>query len=75
MTAVECAGERPAVVYLKGERHSVRKAAGPWRLHEGWWTVDPTCRDDFDVGLDDGRLIRIYRDLRTGAWLWDGVYG
>ncbi|MBM3267192.1 MAG: hypothetical protein FJZ01_06025 [Candidatus Sericytochromatia bacterium] len=73
--SVECVRGRPAVVVLDGESQPVRRAAGPWHLREGWWTADPTCRDDFDVELADGRLIRIYRDLRTDAWLWDGVYG
>jgi protein ImuB len=72
---VELTGDRPAVVHVDGRRHAIRRAAGPWRLSEGWWTAEPTCRDDFDVELDDDRLLRIYRDLRTGSWLWDGVYG
>lgn len=73
--SVDLAADRPATVHLDGRRHAVRRCAGPWRLSEGWWTADPTCRDDYDLQLDDGRLIRVYQELRTSSWLWDGVYG
>ncbi len=73
--SVDLVADRLRAVHLDGSRHAIRKTAGPWRLSEGWWTADPTCRDDYDLELDDGRLIRVYRELRTGAWLWDGVYG
>ncbi len=73
--AVEWKGMGIEALHLDGRRHAVRRAAGPWRIDEGWWTTDPTCRDDYDVELDDGRLIRIYQEVPGRAWFWDGVYG
>ena len=53
---------------------SVRVAAGPWSLEDGWWTDAPADRDYWDVELSDGGLYRIYRDRGADAWFADGVY-
>jgi len=53
---------------------SVRVAAGPWSLEDGWWSDAPADRDYWDVELSDGGLYRIYRDRADGAWFADGVY-
>jgi protein ImuB len=53
---------------------SVRVAAGPWSLEEGWWSESPADRDYWDVELSDGGLYRIYRARGEGAWFADGVY-
>ncbi len=53
---------------------SVKVAAGPWSLEEGWWTDQPTDRDYWDIELSDGALYRIYRNRKDGAWFADGIY-
>jgi protein ImuB len=53
---------------------SVRVAAGPWSMEEGWWSEAPADRDYWDVELSDGALYRIYRDRTSGNWFADGVY-
>jgi protein ImuB len=53
---------------------SVRVAAGPWSLEEGWWTDSAADRDYWDVELSDGGLYRIYRARNGGEWFADGVY-
>jgi protein ImuB len=53
---------------------SVKIAAGPWSLEEGWWSQEPAARDYWDVELSDGGLYRIYRERKNGAWFADGVY-
>jgi protein ImuB len=53
---------------------SVRVAAGPWSLEEGWWSETPADRDYWDVELSDGGLYRVYRERKGGAWFADGVY-
>ena len=53
---------------------SVRVAAGPWSLEDGWWADAPADRDYWDVELSDGGLYRIYRDRAAGTWFADGVY-
>jgi protein ImuB len=53
---------------------SVRVAAGPWSLEEGWWTEEPADRDYWDIELTDGALYRIYRNRKDGSWFADGIY-
>ncbi len=53
---------------------SVRVAAGPWSMEEGWWSDAPAARDYWDVELAEGGLYRLYRDRASRAWFADGVY-
>jgi protein ImuB len=51
--------------------------AGPWRVEERWWGLatgegPPLARDEYDVCLDDGALLRIARE--GDAWSVRGVY-
>ena len=51
--------------------------AGPWRVDEGWWSGatgvgEPLVRDEYDVLLDDGALLRIARE--PDGWYLRGVY-
>lgn len=56
--------------------------AGPWRADEGWWSRmtgegTPLARDEYDVCLEDGALLRIACEpAATGhaAWSVRGVY-
>jgi protein ImuB len=57
--------------------HEVVEHAGPWRVDEQWWgpalgTGTRLARDEYDVCLDDGALLRIARE--GGAWTLRGVY-
>ncbi len=71
---VESDAASPTAVVWNGTRYRVMTAAGPWRSSGEWWDVNGWARDDWDVALSDGTLCRIARDLRSGAWLLDGVY-
>jgi protein ImuB len=55
---------------------AVVELAGPWRVEEGWWTRAtggaPLARDEYDVWLDDGSLLRIAHE--ADAWSVRGVY-
>jgi protein ImuB len=53
---------------------TVRVAAGPWNLEEGWWSAAPASRDYWDVELSEGGLYRIYRDRLKEKWYADGMY-
>ena len=56
---------------------TVVELAGPWRVDEGWWagaTGSGTAltRDEYDVWLDDGSLLRIAHE--GDAWSVRGIY-
>jgi protein ImuB len=51
--------------------------AGPWRVEEGWWAAatgggSPLVRDEYDLYLDDGALLRIARE--GNQWSVRGIY-
>lgn len=65
---------RPVRVEARGVRGSVVAAAGPWRTTGEWWADTAWARDEWDVGLDDGALYRLFREHRTSGWFVEGVY-
>jgi hypothetical protein len=54
--------------------------AGPWRIEQPWWEDGlgqdtagrDTARDEYDVALDDGRLLRIAHS--QSGWQLRGCY-
>jgi protein ImuB len=66
--------ERPAWVMAASIRGAVREAAGPWRTSGEWWTQTHWARDEWDIGLDNGVLYRIYRELDSSRWFLDAMY-
>ena len=73
--AVRVIGGAPRFVGTPAQ--TVIDAAGPWRVEEGWW-ADATgsgerlVRDEYDVLLDDGSLVRIGHERMS--WSIRGVY-
>ena len=65
---------RPAILEARGVTGSVAAVAGPWRTTGEWWAETEWARDEWDVGLDDGALYRLYREHRTNEWFVEGVY-
>jgi hypothetical protein len=73
--AVRVAGGAPR--FLGTPAQTVVAFAGPWRVDEGWWASatgsgETLTRDEYDVLLDDGSLVRIARE--GDAWSVRGVY-
>jgi hypothetical protein len=64
----------PALVVAEGEvptainRVGVASVREEWRVVDRWWTEDPVRRRYFEVILDDGRNVVVFRDELTGKW-------
>ena len=71
---VELRQDRPARIYSQNVYGNVLEAAGPWRTSGDWWTADPWDRDDWDIGLNNGGLYRIYLKRPAEAWFVEGAY-
>lgn len=71
---VELKQDRPARVFAPGVYGNVMRAAGPWRTSGDWWTKDPWDRDDWDIGLNNGGIYRIYLKRPAASWFVEGVY-
>src|SRR5579862_9289348 len=51
--------------------------AGPWRFSGDWWEREAWSRDEWDLALQNGNTIALYRlvhDLLAGAWFVEGTY-
>jgi protein ImuB len=73
--AVRVIGGAPRFVGTP-EAH-VLDCAGPWRIDDGWWapltgSSERVVRDEYDVLLDDGSLVRIARE--NDRWHVRGIY-
>jgi protein ImuB len=68
---------------------AIVQSAGPWRTSGEWWNdaphppslaadpakASPTCwdRDEWDVGMTDGTIYRLYVERDVGHWFVEGV--
>lgn len=49
--------------------------AGPWRRDGEWWRErGGFARDYYELALDDGRVYRAFRELRSERWYIDGLF-
>jgi len=51
--------------------------AGPWRFSGDWWEREAWSRDEWDLALQNGNTIALYRlvhDLLAGVWFVEGTY-
>lgn len=39
-----------------------------WVVEDGWWTSEPLRRRYFELVLENGRNVVVFRDLSTRAW-------
>ena len=39
-----------------------------WRVVDRWWTEEPVDRRYFEVVLESGHSVCVYRDLEAGCW-------
>ena len=74
-TAGRLNAPRPALVETEfgGEprlvnRQLVALVREEWRVVDRWWTEEPVDRRYFEVILESGQNICVYRDLEAGCW-------
>jgi len=71
---VRLARGRPAQVRAKDLSGRVCRAAGPWRTRALWWEPWPVDREEWDVELQDGALLRLAWDGSGRRWVVEGEY-
>jgi protein ImuB len=65
---------RPVHVSNLSMGGSVMTCAGPWRTSGEWWMPEAWSHEEWDVSLSDGGVFRIYKELMTGRWFFEGRY-
>jgi hypothetical protein len=66
---------RPALVECRVDgapqsvdRESVALVREEWRVVDRWWTEEPVSRSYFDVVLESGRNVVVFRDEEVSRW-------
>ena len=49
-------------------RQAVVNIEDRWRIDDEWWRQEPISRLYFEVTLDSGQRIVLYKDLVNGGW-------
>jgi hypothetical protein len=57
-------GGAPKIV----NRQLVALVREEWRVVDRWWTEEPVDRRYFEVVLESGHSVCVYRDLEVGCW-------
>jgi hypothetical protein len=57
----------PKAVVLGREHLAVAAVQDRWRIDDEWWRKE-VSRVYFELALEDGRTLTIYRDVATGTW-------
>lgn len=65
----------PIRVEWRGESAHIQAARGPERLAAPWWEPAPLPpRDYFEVQLESGRVLWMYREPESGRWFVQGEW-
>ena len=59
---------RLETVTLGRNRLRVENTEDQWEIDEEWWRIRPTSRAYYDVLLEDGQTLTIFRDAVSGKW-------
>lgn len=71
-------GGAPLWVRLEGSWVAVASLIQHWRVEVGWWRTEPgrpVSRDCWRVLLAGGACLDLRRNLRSGAWELERLWG
>jgi len=49
-------------------RQPVAAIREEWRVLDRWWTEEPVSRRYFEVVLESGQTVVVFRDAEQGCW-------
>ena len=59
---------RPLAVSLEGGTLEVVSIDERWEDDAEWWELEPVFKMHYQVTLEDGRRLAIFRNMKTGSW-------
>lgn len=66
---VACGGDgAPVRVEVDGRMRRVGAVRDDWLVQDLWWTGRPIDRHYWEVVVDPGRLVMVYREAADGSW-------
>lgn len=63
----------PRSVVVERKARLVARIRDRWRVDDLWWR-EPLCRIYWELELEDGRVLTLYRDEVAGRW-YEQPYG
>ena len=64
----EDAEQRPVAVTLYGVSVPIESIEGRWQDAGYWWKDNPVVRVSYQVTLEDGQQLKVFRNMLTGGW-------
>ena len=64
----EDAEQRPVAVTVYGVSIPVESIEERWEDEEFWWRDDAVVRVTYQVTLEDGQRLTIFKNMLTGGW-------
>ena len=61
---------RPVAVMVDGKSLAVVSIDDRSEAEEAWWWDDPVVKMNYQVSLEDGRQLTIFRNMMHGGWYW-----
>ena len=58
----------PATIVSNGRMARVTSVEDMWEIVDEWWRVSPIARRYYQVGVEGGATMTVFRDLISGAW-------
>jgi hypothetical protein len=58
---------QPATLTRNGKQSQIAAILNSWRIDDEWWREE-ISRQYFQVELQNGPVITVFRDLITGKW-------
>ncbi len=62
------AGGVPATIQRGGRWVGVAAVLDCYRTNDRWWTAKPIARSYYDLLLEDGRAVTVFRDEISSSW-------
>ena len=64
----EDAEQRPVAVTLYGVSVPIESIEERWEDAGDWWKDNPVVRVSYQVTLEDGQQLKVFRNMLTGGW-------
>ena len=58
----------PSALRRGGRWVEVAGVLDRYRTDDRWWTAEPVSRSYYDLLLEDGRAVTVFRDEISGGW-------
>jgi hypothetical protein len=68
LDAEEDGRRRPVSITLRRRTLAVASVEEVWEVLDEWWRASPVARRYYQVRLEDGTALTVFRDLLTGLW-------